>query len=321
MSTREPEAMYHVARELVARGLSVIPTGGGRTRAAKQPHYAALSATGHTAVNGAGETQATWRAFQERQATDEELQTWYLDVHARGIGLVTGAISRLVVVDVDLGGLPLLAQLGWKPHVISPSGGAHLYVRHPGWYVPSNASKTKASLPPGIDVRGDGGYIMVPPSCNPQGQYRRTNERRLLKVTDIPETVDWAGESYSLRRALGLAVPVPQPELASPVPSALHRSSDGPDDDRCPMWLILDRAAEYAPVSRNKGAFYLGLWGHANGYLLDETLAYVEEYLYLVSGVKTAPFPREEAAKAIRSGYSVPRKEPWRREEKRYVSN
>lgn len=316
MSANESAMLYQVARELVARGLSVIPTGGGRTKAAKQPHFVALSATGQAAAGGAGEG-ASWRTFQHRPPTEAELRVWYLDTGARGIGLVTGAISGLVVVDVDVDGLPLLAHLGWKPHVISPSGGAHLYVKHPGWYVSSNASKTKASLPPGFDVRGDGGYIMLPPSRNPQGEYRRTDERRLLKVTDIPEEVGWAGESYSLRSALGLAAP--QPELASSVPRSLHRSGDGQDEDRCPMWLILDRAAEHAPVSRNKGAFYLGLWGHANGYRLDETLAYVGEYLYLVSGIKTAPFPREEAVGAIRSGYSVPRRDPWTREENRDV--
>lgn len=324
MSVSESESMYHAARALISRGLSVIPTGGGRTRAAKQPHYVALGATGHTAINGAGEEHATWRAFQERQATEDELQAWYLEQGARGIGLVTGAVSRLVVVDVDTEGLPLLAHLGWRPHVISPSGGAHLYVRHPGWYVPSNASKTKASLPSGFDVRGDGGYIMVSPSRNPQGQYRRTPERKLLCAQAIPETLTWAGETYSLRAALGLVAPSAAPPAAVPAPDA--RSKFGSpslmqdqDDDRCPLWLILDRAAEHAPVSRNKGAFYLGLWANANGYRLDETLGQVEAYLHLVAGVKSEPFPGEEAAKAIRSGYSIPRKEPWRREEKRYV--
>lgn len=316
MPVNESATLYRVACELVGRGLSVIPTGGGRTRVAKQPHYAALSATGHTAVGSTGEVQATWRAFQHRQPTEAELRGWYLDTGARGIGLVTGAISGLVVVDVDVEGLPLLAHLGWTPHVRSPSGGAHLYVKHPGWYVPSNASKTKASLPLGFDVRGDGGYIMLPPSHTPQGQYRRTDERRLLKVSDIPEEVEWEGESYALRYALGLAAPVPPPEPVSPAPSARYCSAAS-DDERCPMWLILERAAEHAPVSRNKGAFYLGMWGNANGYPLDETLASVEEYLRLVSGIKTAPFPREEAAKAIRSGYSVPRRDPWKREENR----
>lgn len=317
MYAQEPEAMYRIARELVARGLSVIPTGGGRLRTAKQPHYAALKATGHTYVNAAGEVKATWRAFQERQATEAELQTWYALQRARGIGLVTGQLSGLVVIDVDPEGLPLLAQLGWKPHVISPSGGVHLYVRHPGWYVQSNASKTKASLPPGFDVRGDGGYIMLPPSRNPKGQYCRTNERKTLSREDIPEAVTWEGKTFQLRSALGLAAP-PAPEPVASADSTPRRRVMG-QDDRCPMWLILNRAAEHAPISRNKGAFYLGMWANANDYHVDETLSYIEEYLHLITGVKQTPFPREEAANAIRSGYRVPRRDPWTREEERHA--
>lgn len=318
MYAQEPETMHRIARELVARGLSVIPTGGGRLRTAKQPHYAALKATGHTYVNAAGEVKATWRAFQERQATADELHTWHVEQRARGIGLVTGQISGLVVVDVDKEGLPLLAQLGWKPHVISPSGGAHLYVRHPGWYVQSNASKTKASLPSGFDVRGDGGYIMLPPSRNPQGQYRRTDERRPLTREDIPEEITWEGQTFQLRSALGLAAP-PAPEAVMTRDRAQRRPTADHDDTRCPMWLILNRAAEHAPISRNKGAFYLGMWANANDYALEETLAYVDEYLDLVAGIKTTPFPHTEAAGAIRSGYRVAKRDPWTREEERYA--
>lgn len=318
MDAQEPEKMYHLALELVSRGLSVIPTGGGRTRAAKQPHYNALKATGHAVIDHNGDLQATWKAFQERQPTEAELHGWFIEQGARGLGLVTGAISGLVVVDVDVEGLPLLTALGWKPHVHSPSGGAHLYVRHPGWYVQSNASKNKAAVPPGFDVRGDGGYIMLPPSRNQKGQYRRTGERKPLRITDIPEEVTWAGKTYQLRQALGLAAaPEPAPEPVTP--EAGIRPVPGHEDDRCPMWLMLDRAAEYAPVSRNKGAFFLGMWANANDYHLDETLSYLGEYLSLIAGVKATPFPLEEAAKAVRSGYSVPRKAPWKREEERYA--
>lgn len=315
MHAYESRRMYELGLELVSRGLSVIPTGGGRTKAAKQPHYNALKATGHTALDAMGELQATWKAFQERQPTEAELYGWFVQEGARGIGMVTGSISGLVVVDVDEAGLPLLAALGWTPHVVSPSGGAHLYVRHPGWYVPSNASKNKAALPAGFDVRGDGGYIMLPPSRTAKGQYRRTGERKPLSRLEIPEAVAWEGQEYQLRQALGLASP-PPPAPAAPM--VLGRSRPAPqDDERCPMWLILDRAAEHAKVSRNKGAFYLGMWANANGYHLEETLAHIEEYLALVAGVKDTLFPHEEAAKAVRSGYRIPRKDPWRREEEK----
>ena len=183
----------------------------------------------------------------------------------------------------------------------------------PGWYVPSNASKTKHELPPGFDIRGDGGYVMFPPTRTRKGSYQRTDQQRPLTIQEIPETLNWKGESYPLRAALGLGGPSgPLPEVA-----ATRHTFDHSDDERCPIWLILERAAEHAPVSRNKGAFFLGLWANANGYHLDESLHYLDEYLALVQGVKPSPFPRQEAEGALRSGYSLPRKAPWCRLEER----
>ncbi|MFC3860338.1 hypothetical protein ACFOPQ_06115 [Deinococcus antarcticus] len=81
---------------------------------------------------------------------------------------------------------------------------------------------------------------------------------------------------------------------------------------------MLDRAADYAPDSRNKGAFMLGIWANANGYRRDETLNTAEEYVWMVQGVKSTPFTVDEARSAIRSAYTYPQKEPWKRREQLY---
>jgi hypothetical protein len=46
------------------------------------------------------------------------------------------------------------------------SGGRHLLLKHPGQRVPNSAGV----LGPGLDVRGDGGYIVVPPSLHASGR-------------------------------------------------------------------------------------------------------------------------------------------------------
>ncbi|WP_033339158.1 bifunctional DNA primase/polymerase [Catenuloplanes japonicus] len=82
----------------------------------------------------------------------------------------TGAPSGLVVVDVDPahGGtrtLFTLIQTGMLPptaRVLTGSGGLHLYYAHPGQPIPCSQSM----LGPGIDVRGDGGYAVLPPSIH-----------------------------------------------------------------------------------------------------------------------------------------------------------
>lgn len=135
MYANEPEQIYEAALSLLRKGVSVIPTGGGISKWAKEPHKQALIATGHTTTGIDGKVRASWKPMQTTLATEDDLKSWYFQTRARGVAMVTGEISGLIVVDVDLEGLPLLGELGWKPHVISPSGGAHLYVKHPGWYV------------------------------------------------------------------------------------------------------------------------------------------------------------------------------------------
>lgn len=84
----------------------------------------------------------------------------------------TGAVSGLVVIDVDprhggdesLSGLIGKGLLPPTKRVVTGSGGQHLLYRHPGQHVPSRP------LPgwPGIDVKGDGGYVVAPPSIHPR---------------------------------------------------------------------------------------------------------------------------------------------------------
>jgi hypothetical protein len=84
------------------------------------------------------------------------------------IAVVTGWVSRLVVLDVDgregadaLRELELsCAPLPRTASVVTPRGGQHFYFRHPGGEIPNSAGQ----IGPGLDVRGDGGYVIAPPS-------------------------------------------------------------------------------------------------------------------------------------------------------------
>ncbi len=80
----------------------------------------------------------------------------------------TGAPSGVVVLDVDLGNGGDVAAL-IRRYNIPPtrwmrtgSGGYHLHLRHPGGYLPCSQSR----IAPGVDVRGDGGYSVLPPSVH-----------------------------------------------------------------------------------------------------------------------------------------------------------
>lgn len=78
----------------------------------------------------------------------------------------TGAPSGIVVVDIDPanGGRVHPELMPPTAYVRTGSGGLHLYYQHPGHPVPCSAGR----LSPGIDVRGDGGYVILPPSVHPR---------------------------------------------------------------------------------------------------------------------------------------------------------
>src|SRR5206468_3061073 len=101
----------------------------------------------------------------------------------------TGSASGLFVVDVDgpdgLQSLQLLTEeRGALPETLCvlTGRGTHLYFLHPGSPV-----KTRAKVVNCIDVRGDGGYVVVPPSHHATGAtYRWDNA-----ATPIADAPDW----------------------------------------------------------------------------------------------------------------------------------
>ncbi|MGN9890590.1 bifunctional DNA primase/polymerase [Micromonospora sp. L31] len=92
------------------------------------------------------------------------------------LALRTGMASGVVVVDVDPGhgGAHTLTRLiaaGLIPptaRVQTGSGGLHLYYRHPGRQVPCSQGRSGQGLGPGVDVKADGGYVVLPPSTHPR---------------------------------------------------------------------------------------------------------------------------------------------------------
>ena len=136
-----------------------------------------------------------WRELQERPAAPDEIEAWYAERPDGNVGVVTGAVSGLVVIDVDVGhgGEQSLARLkiehGSLPRTVEAltgGGGRHLYFAHPGGVVPN-----RAGLAPGIDVRGDGGCVVAPPSMHPGGRRYRWAARRAPGEAPLAPLPGW----------------------------------------------------------------------------------------------------------------------------------
>jgi hypothetical protein len=85
-----------------------------------------------------------------------------LDVDARH-----GGSQSLAMLELEHGGLPDTVETR------TGGGGRHLYFAHPG-----GLALNRVGIAPGIDFRGDGGCVVVPPSVHPSGRRYEWLPRR-----------------------------------------------------------------------------------------------------------------------------------------------
>jgi hypothetical protein len=121
--------------------------------------------------------------FKQATRDEQQIRQWWQRWPEAWIGVATGRRSGIVVLDVDVKddrayGWDTLDSLGkailpetWMAH--TPTGGTHIYFA--AIDVDIGCSIGKGGLGPGLDVRGEGGYVIAPPSpgywwdphCNP----------------------------------------------------------------------------------------------------------------------------------------------------------
>ncbi len=134
-----------------------------------------------------------WETYQRERADGAALQRWLRRWPQLNIGIVTGAVSGLVVLDLDRGhgGFESLEALervhGPLPDTVEAEtggGGRHLY-----FAAPHAALRNKAGLAAGIDLRGEGGMVVAPPSVHPSGahyRWRAGHEPGALALAVLP---------------------------------------------------------------------------------------------------------------------------------------
>lgn len=223
-----------------------------------------------------------------------QIEGWWSRWPNANVAIRTGEVSGLVVVDIDPGHggetslARLVAERGALPDgrvVRTGSGGRHLYFLHPGGTVRNDAGRR---LGPGLDIRGDGGYVIAPPSRHANGgRYGVAGHGGVL-----PELPDW------LERLLRPPDP-PRPSHAAPW-------RPGPDTSawaRAALQGELERLHAAQPGMRNhtlnKVAYRLGQI--IAGGALDE--AEVEGAL--LNGARSIGLSEREAAATVQSGLSA----------------
>lgn len=242
------DALYNACVEAIDRGWSVIP----------------LSIEGKKPL-------ISWKKYQTENTTQEELDEWFEQgvktesgntVSLFNMALVTGSISGVIVLDCDN---EKAVQFALKndmtsPFVVSTARGKHFYFAHPmnGQRFANKVGNTARDWYPidGLDLRGDGGYVVMPPSMKvKEGKAQHIYHMEVgygLSLDDLSD-FPWKGEPSGAEMlvegeftfgSLSLAnVRIPNPEDTLPVAKQVerrvaHLGRKLREGDSTDLWLV-----------------------------------------------------------------------------------
>lgn len=149
------------------------------------------------------------------------ISRWWQQDSSYNIGLATGKKSNMFVVDVDKknGGDEtfdsLVMRYGKTPNTwqqTTGTGGFHLFFRYPNFHVGNSAG-----LWPGVDIRGERGYVVLPPSVHPDtGRIYEWDGLDDIDSTPVAEAPLWIlealqGKTQGDRRSDKLPIPLELP--------------------------------------------------------------------------------------------------------------
>lgn len=148
----DPTPLVRARWLLNVRGFSVIPLDHPAAPVATDPRQ-----IGKVPVE-------KWEMYQHRLADEDTLERWFGNGRPRNIGIITGKVSGIVVVDLDNAEAVAWARenLPDTPIRTRTAKGEHLFYRHPGVPVPNKARVQTEDGRLKLDVRGDGGYVVSP---------------------------------------------------------------------------------------------------------------------------------------------------------------
>jgi hypothetical protein len=242
-----------------------------------------------------------WAPYQTTPAAQSLVEQWWSKWPNAGIGCACGAVSGVVVLDVDgAAGFQELRRLNLRiPDTLTVRTGRgwHFYFQDPGVKT-KNFTSGKTAFPlPHVDFRGHGGYVILPPSLHQQTgrRYQWENDREPAPLPPwLCELVIEASPRGNGRDQSSPRVAV-QPRALAPLAER-----------------ILEEAIRTAtPGTRNETGLWLACQLRDNAMPEPEAESLLIRFAASVGKHGDHLYTEEEARETVRSAYSRPPREPW----------
>ena len=135
-----------------------------------------------------------WNKYRNVLMKPQKIKKYFGKSKYSNIGIVTGKISNIIVLDIDKknNGLETLKELEIPDTVTVKTGGGgfHYFFQYPEGFDKISNFQNEEALP-GIDLRADGGYVVAPPSVHPNGERYRFVAGKNFGEIDIAQAPSW----------------------------------------------------------------------------------------------------------------------------------
>jgi hypothetical protein len=169
--------LLHAALEYAERGWLVVPLN--------TPAESGCSC-GRPECNSPGKHPRTPHGLKDASRDPATIREWWMRWPEANIGILTGPESSILVLDVDgKQGEESLIQFERRgyhlpdTYTVRTGGGQHLYVH---WPDDHDVRNSVGKIAPGLDIRGQGGYVVAPPSLHASGRCYEINESAIPAV-------------------------------------------------------------------------------------------------------------------------------------------